>query len=149
MEMNFKVEGLDRLFKKLDSLGENVEASKEKAELKAAAQLEKRAKENCPVDTDELRNSIHTELRNDGTAAVGTNCGHAAPVEFGTGPTFGDPSVPHTTKEYWRYKDDKGWHTTHGQRPQPYMRTAFAQGKADAIKAAKDSLKEDIEGLMK
>ena len=146
--MEVKIEGLDKLLKKLDKLDGNVQESTKKALLRAGGVFEECAKKHCPVDTGHLHESIHTELRDNSTVSVGTNCEHAVYVEYGTGPK-GDPSVPHTTKEFWRYQDAGGqWHTSHGQPPQPYMRPAFAEGKDEAVEAVKESIQEDIKELM-
>lgn len=147
--MEIKVEGLDKLLKKLDKLGGNIPQSTEKALLRGGAVIEELAKANCPVDTGQLKESIHTQMVDESAAAVGTNVKHSIFVEFGTGPK-GDPAVPHTTKEYWRYRDAQGvWHTSHGQAPQPFMRTGFAEGRGKAVEAVKESIKEDVEELMK
>ena len=107
------------------------------------------AKAHCPVDTGNLRDSIHTEAKSNDQVVTGTSVKYGPDVGFGTGPK-GDPSVPHTTKKYWRYQDAEGnWHTSHGQPPQPFMRTAFAEGKDKAVDAVKDSIREDVEELMK
>lgn len=141
--------GLDQLLKKLDKLGASMEQSTKKALLRGGAVLEASAKKNCPVDTGNLRESIHTHVIDQNTVAVGTPCEYAGYVEYGTGPK-GDPSVPHTTKKFWRYQDAEGnWHTSHGQPPQPYMRTAFAEEKDHVTDAVKESLREDIKELMK
>ncbi|MDD3231670.1 MAG: HK97 gp10 family phage protein, partial [Oscillospiraceae bacterium] len=131
--MEIEVKGLDGLLKKLDKLGGNIEQSTQKALLKGGAVFESGAKEHCPVDTGQLRESIHTEAKDAQTVTVGTNCGHAVFVEYGTGPK-GDPSVPHTTKKSWRYQDAEGnWHTSHGQPPQPFMRETFAAKKDKVV----------------
>ena len=59
----------------LEGLQQNIE--------KAALLLERRAKQNCPVDTGKLRASISTEVGNL-EAEVGTNVEYAPCVEFGT-----------------------------------------------------------------
>ena len=147
--MEVKIEGLGSLLKTIDKLGGNVAQSKKKALLRAGAVFEASAKEHCPVDTGNLRDSIHTEAKDDETVAVGTNLAYGPDVEYGTGPK-GDPSVPHTTKKFWRYQDEDGnWHTSHGQAPQPFMRTAFAEKKDSAVNAAAESIKEDVRGLAK
>jgi HK97 gp10 family phage protein len=148
MILEVKVDGLNKLLKKLDKLGGSIPQSTQKALLKGGAVFEQAAKNLCPVDTGQLRESIHTEAKQIDKVTTGTICDHALPVEFGTGPK-GDPEVAHTTKEYWRYKDANGWHTSHGQPPQPFMRPAFSQNKDKAVEAVKDSIKSDIEELMK
>jgi HK97 gp10 family phage protein len=145
--LEVRINGLDKLLKKLDKLGGNIEQSTQKALLQGGAIFEAAAKANCPVDTGYLRDSIHTESRKN-VVTVGTNCNYAIYVEYGTGPK-GDPSVPHTARQYWRYQDAEGnWHTSHGQAPQPFMRTAFAQEKDNAVRAVKESIEADIRGLM-
>lgn len=144
--MEIEVKGLDGLLKKLDKLGGGIEQSTQKALLKGGAVFESGAKEHCPVDTGQLRESIHTEAKDARTVTVGTNCEYAVFVEYGTGPK-GDPSIPHTTKKYWRYHDADGWHTSHGQPPQPFMRPAFSEGKGNVVDAVKESIREDVKNL--
>lgn len=145
--MEIQVKGLDRLLKKLDKLGGDIPQSMQKAMLRGGAVFEAGAKEHCPVDTGQLRESIHTEAQSESTVTVGTSVQYAPYVEFGTGPK-GDPSVPHTTKTSWRYQDAEGsWHTSHGQPPQPFMRTAFAENKDKAVDAVKESIQEDVNHL--
>lgn len=145
--MEIEVKGLNDLLKKLDKLDGSLEQSTKKALMRGGTVLEAGAKEHCPVDTGQLRESIHTETKDAQTVTVGTSCEYGIFVEFGTGPK-GDPSVPHTSKESWRYQDaDGNWHTSHGQAPQPFMRTAFAEGKDKVADAVKESIKEDVENL--
>lgn len=145
--MEVQVKGLDKLLRKLDKLGGSIPQSTQKALLRGGAVFEAGAKEHCPVDTGHLRDSIHTEAKSNDQVATGTSVNYAPDVEFGTGPK-GDSSVPHTTKKYWRYQDAQGnWHTSHGQTPQPFMRTAFAEGKDKVVEAVKESIKEDVENL--
>lgn len=145
--MEVQVKGMDKLLKKLDKLGGSIPQSVQKALMRGGAVFEAGAKAHCPVDTGNLRDSIHTETESENQVTVETSVKYAPDVEFGTG-SKGDPSVPHTTKKYWRYQDAQGnWHTSHGQTPQPFMRTAFAEGKDKAVKAVKESIKEDVENL--
>lgn len=145
--MEVEIKGLDKLLKKLDKLGGSIPKSMRKALLRGGTVFEVGTKENCPVDTGNLRDSIHTEAQGDDTVAIGTNADYAPYVEYGTGPK-GDPSVPHTTKEYWHYQDAEGnWRTSHGQPPQPFMRTAFAEGKDKVVDAVKESIREDVKDL--
>lgn len=147
--MEVKVKGLGKLLNKLDKLGGSIPQSMQKALLQGGAVFEAGAKAHCPVNTGNLRDSIHTEAKDANTVSVGTNTNYAAYVEYGTGPK-GDPTVAHTTKKYWRYKDEEGnWHTSHGQPPQPYMRPAFAECKEKVVEAVKGSIKDDIGELMK
>lgn len=82
------------------------------------------AKDLCPVDTGNLRNSIGHKV--DGKEAyIGTNSEYGPYVELGTGKyvTGGRPTP-------WVYQDSKGkWHRTNGQKAQPYLKPAVADHK--------------------
>ena len=67
---------LDAISERARQLAERTIA--ERAETALAA-----AKEACPVDTGRLRDSVTVEMSGL-TASVGTSCGYAAYVEFGT-----------------------------------------------------------------
>lgn len=140
---NIKVEGLDRLIKKLQQVRSDSDSVVERGLLKAGHKIRNKAVLLCPVDTGELRNSIQVEKTASLTVAVGTNKEYAPYVEFGTG-TQGDPTVPHTDKEYWKFQDENGeWHTSHGQPAQPFLRPAVDEEEiigtvADEIKGALD-----------
>ena len=95
------------------------------------------AKVACAVDTGRLRNSISHDTDQD-TTYVGTNVEYAPYVEFGTG-KFAE-SGGRTTP--WRYQDDNGnWHTTSGQKPQPFLRPAITEHTAEYEKIAEMYLK--------
>lgn len=138
---NIRVEGLNELMKKLQQTRSDSNTVVERGLLRAGNKIRNKAVLLCPVDTGELRNSIQVEKTAPLTVAVGTNKEYAPYVEFGTG-TQGDPAVPHTTKEYWRYQDENGeWHTSHGQPAQPFLRPAIDEEEivstvADEVKGA-------------
>ena len=122
---NIRVEGLNELMKKLQQTRSDSNTVVERGLLRAGNKIRNKAVLLCPVDTGERRNSIQVEKTAPLTIVVGTNKEYAPYVEFGTG-TQGDPAVPHTTKEYWRYQDENGeWHTSHGQPAQPFLRPAI------------------------
>ena len=143
---DIKVEGLDKLMKKLGELREDSDTIIEKGLLRGAERVSAAAKLRCPVSSGELRNSIHTEKTAPLTVSVGTNLEYAVPVEYGTG-TKGDPAVPHTQKEFWRWQDAEGnWHTSHGQEAQPFLRPAVAAQKDNVIKDVNDVVRSAING---
>lgn len=97
---------------------------------KCCALVERSAKQNAPKDTGNLRNSITSEVRLiDGaiTGVVYTPLEYAPYVEYGTGlfaEEGGRSNVP------WKYQDDEGnWHSTSGQKPQPFMRPALNENR--------------------
>lgn len=111
----------------------DVVLSGSQAAIRRAAEMiggmaESYAKELCPVDTGNLRNSItHTTENNDHTVVIGTAVKYAPYIELGTG-------------KYAEDHDKKGWHTTSGMPPRPYLRPA--------IENHKDEYKEVLEAEM-
>lgn len=141
--MAITVEGMDKVFKKLDkAFGvEKVESNMEKA----CALVEKAAKENAPKGTGELRRSISSRVETDEdgniTGYVFSPLEYAPYVEYGTGlfaeDGNGRKDVP------WNYQDDKGeWHSTSGMKPHPYLRPALEDNRVKIILI----LKEDMNG---
>lgn len=81
------------------------------------------AKQMCPVNTGNLRNSITHQVDTEEPAAyIGSAVEYAPYVELGTGKYYpGGRPTP------WVYEDDKGnWHITNGQRAQPFLKPAVA-----------------------
>lgn len=81
------------------------------------------AKKLCPVDTENLRNSITHQVDSEGRSVyVGTNSDYGAYVELGTGKYYpGGRPTP------WVYQDAKGnWHYTRGNKAQPFLKPAAA-----------------------
>lgn len=81
------------------------------------------AKQLCPVDTGNLRNSItHVVDISELLCRIGSNSEYAPYAELGTGIYY-----PGGRQTPWVYQDTKGnWHLTHGQRAQPYLKPAVA-----------------------
>lgn len=81
------------------------------------------AKDLCPVDTGNLKNSIsHKVIDGDPSVVIGTNSQYGAYVELGTGMyVSGGRPTP------WAYKDIYGnWHWTHGNPAKPYLKPAVS-----------------------
>lgn len=108
---------------------------------KACLVVEIDAKINCPVDQGTLRASMQHDVNLSATAIVGTisNSEEIAPyVHQGTGiyAVNGDGR-----KTPWKYEVKsgkyKGWHTTRGQKPCPFLEYAklFQMGKISKILA--------------
>lgn len=98
---------------------------------RCCAMVERTAKQLAPKDTGALRRSITSKV--EGTKGiVFTPLEYAPYVEFGTGlfaETQGRADVP------WCYQDDEGnWHSTSGQKPQPFMRPALNQNRAEILR---------------
>ena len=108
---------------------------------RACAVVERSAKQKAPKDTGALRRSITSKIEVEGNEIVGTvytPLEYAPYVEYGTGlfaEEGGRKDVP------WCYQDDKGdWHTTSGQKPQPFMRPALNENREEIIRIVKEAL---------
>lgn len=89
------------------------------------------------VQTARLRNSIDYIVdEGELIGYVGTNVEYAIYVEMGTG-EFAENG--NGRKGGWVYKDPSGeWFFTWGQEPQPYLRPAFRQKKAEIEALSKE-----------
>ena len=134
--MNVEVKGVDELIVKLENMADE---SKIQQQLGiACALVERSAKMKAPKDTGALRRSITSKV--DGlTGIVFTPLQYSPYVEYGTGlfaeNGAGRKDVP------WNYQDDKGeWHSTRGQKPQPFMRPALNENRTEIIRIIKEGL---------
>ena len=127
MEISFECKGLQQLCDKLERLkGIENDPAIDKALGRGARRMQGAVKELTPEDTGNLRNKIIVDHKHNMVYTVETNVEYAMYVEYGTG-LLGDPSVPHTSKEYWTYYSDKlqRFVTTHGQKPAHMFKTGF------------------------
>lgn len=130
-----RIDGVDEVLERLASLisTENIE----QALGKACALVEKAAKEKAPKDTGELRRSITSRIEGN-TGIVFTPLEYAPYIEYGTGlfaEEGGRVDVP------WNYQDDKGeWHSTSGQKPQPFMRPALDENREQITKILREEI---------
>jgi HK97 gp10 family phage protein len=141
--MGIEIEGIDDL---LDVITDIADAQELKQALgKACALVEGDAKKNAPKGKGELRRSIESRVEQNGDDLVGivsTPLEYAPYVEFGTGLFAengdGRQDVP------WCYEDEKGeWHSTRGQKPQPYLRPALHDNRENVLRILKGGLKGD------
>ncbi len=121
----------DATFKMIKQLTGNVE--------KACIIIEIEAKKGCPVDQGITRASINHDVTLNSDSIVGTvGCSlETAPfVHQGTGLYAKDGNGRKTP---WKYKavagKYKGWHTTSGQKPQPFLENAKTKSKLRVEKA--------------
>ena len=134
------VQGLDKLLKKLNSLGDNINAGVVKGVADATKKVQGDAKDLAPVrevDGGRLRNSIQGEVRKENNEIIGvvsTNVEYAPYVEFGTGQRGMESDIESKTDMDISYRED--WA---GMAAQPYMYPAMKQNEEyikDTIKAA-------------
>ena len=136
-----KIEGVAEVLKSIEKLGEvpNLEG----AVGKACALIERSAKEKAPKDTGALRRSITSKVEGSGADIQGivyTPLEYAPYVEYGTGlfaESGGRTNVP------WVYQDDEGnWHSTKGQKPQPFLRPALNENRKTVVKILGGGIKK-------
>ena len=140
--MAIEFEGLDEVLDSIKSIGDLRDM--ESAMQKACAIVERAAKEKAPKDTGALRRSITSKVEHENDNIVGivfTPLEYAPYIEFGTGlfaEDGGRTDVP------WHYQDDEGnWHTTSGQKPQPFLRPALDENRELVKRTIKEGLGND------
>lgn len=139
MRIEFDVTNLDVILDKLeDAIDDDTIRS---AVGKACAVVERSAKEKAPKDTGALRRSITSEVTEEDGAIIGTiftPLEYAPYVEYGTG-LFAESGKGRQTP--WSYQDDEGnWHTTRGQKPQPFMRPALDENREKIVRLIKEGV---------
>ena len=138
MNDEIKIEGLKEVLKAIDSIDDAQKL--ERALGRACALVERAAKQKAPKGNGDLRRSITSKVEN-GEGIIFTPLEYAPYVEYGTGlfaEEGGRRDVP------WCYKDDKGeWHSTSGQHPQPFMRPALNENRAEILRILKEALTND------
>lgn len=118
------IENLDNFILKLNNLDRVLDVGEVLEE--ACLLVENTAKQYCPVDSGQLRNSITHQVTGN-IGYIGTNVEYAPYVEFGTGIWAKDGKGRKTP---WSYQDAKGeWHTTAGQHPNPFLERALMDNK--------------------
>ena len=133
-----RFEGLDGLLDRMDGMANP--AKMEQALGQACALVERSAKQKAPKGNGDLRRSITSKVEGqEGT--VFTPLEYAPYVEYGTGlfaEDGGRTDVP------WVYQDDEGnWHSTSGQKPQPFMRPALDENREQILQILRGGLVND------
>lgn len=144
--MAVQIEGLDGILDTLDGVVNTMTMQQSMG--RACAVVETAAKQKAGgagiKDTGALANSIKSKVEAGGGEIVGviyTPLEYAPYVEYGTGlfaENGGRTDVP------WKYQDDKGnWHTTSGQKPQPFLRPALDENADKIIEILGEGLLND------
>lgn len=132
-----RIEGVDNILERLDSLIDMEQLNQ--ALGRACALVEREAKQKAPKDSGELRRSITSKIEGL-EGIVFTPLEYAPYVEYGTGlfaEEGGRTDVP------WAYQDDKGeWHSTNGQKPQPFMRPALDENREEILRIIEEGIKK-------
>jgi HK97 gp10 family phage protein len=140
--MSVRINGLDEVIESVERVGDPEKIRQ--ALGTACAIVERSAKQKAPKDTGALRRSITSEVRANGgeiSGVVFTPLEYAPYVEFGTGlfaEGGGRQDVP------WNYQDDEGnWHSTSGQKPQPFLHPALNENREQILRIIKEALAND------
>lgn len=138
--MKISIENMDAVINEIAKMAEG--PAMERALGQACAIVERSAKEKAPRDTGALRRSITSEVTREDGELVGnvfTPLEYAPYVEYGTGlfaESGGRKDVP------WCYQDDKGeWHSTSGQKPQPFMRPALDENRERVVQKLREAFR--------
>ena len=138
--MKISIENVDAVINEIAKMAEG--PAMERALGQACAIVERSAKEKAPRDTGALRRSITSEVTREDGALVGnvfTPLEYAPYVEYGTGlfaESGGRKDIP------WCYQDDKGeWHSTSGQKPQPFMRPALDENRERVVQKLREAFR--------
>ena len=139
--MSVKIEGLEHLNKTLETLLSTENMTQAMGQ--ACAAVEASAKKKAPKDSGALRRSIASKVEAEGgdiQGVVYTALDYAPYVEYGTGlfaESNGRTDVP------WVYQDDEGnWHSTKGQKPQPFLRPALNENRKTVVKILGGGIKK-------
>lgn len=137
--MNIELQGMDSVLNALTKPAD--EAKLANALQRACLLVERSAKQKAPKDNGDLARSITSEVRGSGADMEGvvyTPLEYAPYVEYGTGlfaEEGGRTDVP------WCYQDDKGeWHSTSGQKPQPFLRPALDENREEIMRMLREAL---------
>lgn len=133
------VQGVNELINRLRNI--NQEAVNRGLD-KSGLLVEGTAKELCPVDDGQLRQSINSKVISNKNAAVGTNVEYAPYVHQGTGIYAVNGDGRQTP---WSYKDAEGkWHTTRGQQPNPFLERALDQNREKIIEIFQQEIRRAV-----
>lgn len=156
--MGKSVVGLDSLLKKLNKLGGNIDEVLTQSIGQQTKLVQGDAKDLCPVDLGDLRNSIKGTVKKYKGRIVGvvsTNSDHAAYVEFGTGKV--GERTNKNNKVNASYKQDKwlvnipdvGPRWIEGQPAQPYLYPALKNNEERIIENIKADIRKAIREVAK
>lgn len=135
--IKIRISNLDQVLTTIEDIADK---DLKRAMGKACSLVERTAKQLAPIDTGDLRRSITSRVEDDGeTGVIYTPLEYAPYVEYGTG-LFAEKGGRNTP---WSYQDSEGnWHTTSGQKPQPYLRPALDRNREEIVKIFQEEVKK-------
>lgn len=151
-----KIEGLDSLLRKLDSLGGNVDKTMYQSVSKQGLFVQGEAKDLCPVDTGDLKQLIQcntVQANSKVISIISTNSDHAPYVEFGTGKvgenTNTYPGISFKQDKWKVNIPDVGVRWVEGQPAQPYLYPALKSNEETVVNNIKKDVKKAIKEVSK
>lgn len=143
--MGVEIRGLGSLIAKLNILGGSADECMYKGIGKSMTVIEGDAKDLCPVDNGELRDSIHSDTKKqcgEIRGTCGTNKEYAAYQEFGTGQRGAESPSPPKAPIGNGYRED--WV---GCAAQPYLYPALMNNKDTVKELCAEELNAEIRRL--
>lgn len=142
MDREYDISDLNKLLKELDKKGLDIKKAIKKGVTKTTFNCQAVAKKSAPVDTGNLRTSIHAKVRENDNIVTGTvepTVEYAPYLEFGTGQRGMSSSIERP--EDIRYSAD--WK---GQDAQPYMYPAYLEQRDKLVPNIKKELNKTLKG---
>lgn len=159
-ELELSAEDIFKACNELDKFSQKFQKARIKLLNRLADYAIEVIRQNCPVDTEELINSIQKSEIFENTIEVFTDNYYAQFVEFGTGIVGMNNPHPDAGSEGWQYnssgKGEQGWHYvdqrtgkssfTHGQTGKQFMYKAYEYLEQNYMRIGEEVFKE--EGLI-
>lgn len=142
MAREFNIEDINELIKELDRKGLDIKKAIKNGVTRTTYNCQAMAKRNAPVDTGNLRTSIHAKVKENGNNVTGTvepTVEYAPYVEFGTGQRGMSSSIE--KPEGIHYSAD--WK---GQDANPYMYPAYVHQREKLLPNIKKQLDKALKG---
>lgn len=142
MAKEFDISDLNKLIKELDKKGLDIKKAIKTGVSKTTYNCQAMAKRNVPVDTGNLRTSIHAKIKEEGNIVTGTvepTVEYAPYPEFGTGQRGASSKIERP--EGVHYSAD--WK---GQDAQPYMYPAYLYQRDKLLPNIKKQLDKTLKG---
>lgn len=158
-ELELSAEDIFKACDELDKFSQKLQKARIKLLNRLADYAIEVIRQNCPVDTEQLINSIQKSEIFENTIEVYTDNAYAQFVEFGTGivgknnphPDAGEFGWQYDVNEHgiagWKYQGEDGqWHWTQGQESSKFMYLAFQDLEQNYMRIGEEVFKE--EGLI-
>lgn len=153
------IEGLAALNQKIAGAKRSIDENTARSMNICLGVVEASAKQNCPVDTGNLRANIHIrKATNNGKEISGEvydSAEYAGYVEFGVGirangtyPYKTEEALSYSPKEKWVYTPDKGnsFKTGHSRPAHPFLGKGLNDNKKRIVTIMGDSVRTSIAG---